>query len=107
LFEQRSYRAASDCFRKVTELEPVYGPVYLRLGRCLAGQGDRAEALLAFQAAVRYLPQQAGARRQLGVLLARGGRPDEALTQLRQALQLQPGDTKPRELLNEVSGRAP
>jgi tetratricopeptide (TPR) repeat protein len=106
LFEQRSYRAASDCFRKVTELEPVYGPAYRAWG-CLAGQGTGAMALRAFQAAVRYMPQQAEARRELGALLAREGRRDEAVTQLRQALQLQPGDTKAKELLDEVSGRAP
>jgi Flp pilus assembly protein TadD len=71
------------------------------------GQGDRAEALRAFQAAVRYMPQQAEARRELGAFLAREGRTDEAAAQLRQALQLQPGDTKARELLDELSGRAP
>src|SRR5262245_34994620 len=107
LYEQRSFRAAADCFRTVTELEPGHGPAYLRLARCLVSLEDRAEALRAFQAAVRYGPQQADAHREFGELLAREGRTDEAVTQLRQALQLQPGDAKAKELLEKISRRKP
>jgi Flp pilus assembly protein TadD len=53
------------------------------------------------------MPQNAEVRRDLGSLLAREGRVAEALVQLRQALQLEPGDTKARELLDELSRRPP
>jgi tetratricopeptide (TPR) repeat protein len=107
LFEQRSYQDAAECFRKVTELEPGYGPAHLRLGRSLDAQGDRAGALRALEAAVQYMPQQAEAHREFGALLAREGRLHEAASQLRQALQLQPEDAKARELLDQVTKRAP
>lgn len=63
--EQGDYAAAAASFRRVTELEPSYGPAHLRLGRCLRQQGDAAAALRALQTAVRYMPHDAEARREL------------------------------------------
>ena len=106
-FAQRNYSGAADSFRKATELEPDYGPAYLQLGRCLDALGNRPEALRACKAAVRCMQQQAEPRRELAALLARDGRTEEAVAQLRQVLQLQPGDPKARELLDELSKREP
>jgi tetratricopeptide (TPR) repeat protein len=100
LAEQRNLSAATTAFRRVTELEPGYGPAFLRLGHCLLALGDRAAAVRAFEAAVRTMPQQPDARRDLAAALAQDGRPDEAAAQLRYALQLNPKDAKAREMLD-------
>ena len=88
--------------RQVTEREPGYGPAYLGLGRCLAGQGNRAAALQALAAAVQYMPQNGEAHRDLGESLAEDGQKAEALVHARHAVQLQPDDAKAKELLKRL-----
>ena len=61
----------------------------------------------ALRAAVRYMPQQAEPHRELGALLAREGRTEEAAAELRQVLRLQPADAKAKELLEAVSPAKP
>ena len=82
-------------------------PAYQCLGRCWMLQGNRAEAIRAFQAAASFMPQDAEMHRELGRLLVEDGQVAEGQVQLRQTLQLRPGDTKTRELLDEASKRAP
>jgi protein O-GlcNAc transferase len=107
LFKQKKYRPAAEYFRKVTEMEAAYGPAYQSLGHCCILLGERTEAMQAFQTAVQTMPQNAELHRDLGSLLAQEGQVAEAIVHLRQALQLQPGDAKARELLDGVSKRVP
>lgn len=107
LLRQKQYRAAGECFERVTKLVTNYGPAYQQLGYCWQMQGNRAEAIRAFQAAVHYMPENADAHRDLGSLLLEDGQAVEARTHLRQALQLQPGDDRAKQLLEEIAKRAP
>jgi cytochrome c-type biogenesis protein CcmH/NrfG len=56
---------------------------------------------------VRVRPQYAAGWRELGRLLAGQGRDAEAVTCLRQAVELDPTDDEPRRLLREVTQRDP
>jgi Flp pilus assembly protein TadD len=91
----------------VIELEPDYAPAYQCLGRCWVMQGNRAEAIRAFRAAVKSMPQDAETHRELGRLLIQDGQVAEGQVQLRQALQLRPGDAQAKKLLDEVPEWAP
>jgi Tfp pilus assembly protein PilF len=60
------------------------------LGDLLARAGRHAEAPAMFEAAIAELPNDAEARSQYGVYLYRRKKYDQALVQLRQAVQLGP-----------------
>jgi tetratricopeptide (TPR) repeat protein len=68
LFEQKRYGDAAASFRRVTELEPAHGTAYWEWSRCALALGDRPEAVRLLRLAVRYMPQNAEARRTLDEL---------------------------------------
>jgi len=71
-------------------------------------QGRLEEALREFEAALRQEPKDGFAHYNRGVALARMGRTAEAVSELRQALALDPGDTDAaRELARLLGGPTP
>lgn len=102
LFTLKDRRAATACFRTVTELKPD-AQAYFLLGHCLAQDGDRAGAIEAFRKALRFKPNYPQAHLDLGTLLAQKGQAIEALVHLQCAVQLDPGNPRPRKLLELVA----
>ncbi len=75
-------------------------------GNLLAAEGKTAEAIEAFQAALRLDPNHVEARVNLGVMYVRLGRPDEAVAEYRAALALDPGHAEANyNLGNALAGR--
>lgn len=106
LLKQKNALAAVDCFQRVIQIEPTYGPAYQRLADCWKTQGRRPEAIQVLQTAASYMPLNAEIHRELGGLLLEDGRLAEAIRHLQQALQLQPEDARAKELLEQASRRA-
>jgi tetratricopeptide (TPR) repeat protein len=65
-----------------------------------AGEPDAAAA--AFEAALRCQPLSAPAHAQLGEVLLKRGRTDEAVAHLKQAVELNPNDAASKTLLEGV-----
>lgn len=95
-------REAAECFQKATQLMPDDAESHYELGVCRMRVGDTLGAEKAFRDAIHCRPIYANAHRQLGDLLIKGGRRDEAVIHLRQAVQLNPRDELARSLLTEA-----
>jgi tetratricopeptide (TPR) repeat protein len=98
LMSQGKLADAASAFRRATNLKPDFALAYTNLGRCLIQQKDYPAAIEAFRAAVRYMPNYAAAHIGLAELLHQTHQDDEALDELGQALQLNPGDERAKEL---------
>lgn len=88
---------AEEAFQKVIKLEPQYQPAYLELGDLYQRQTRFQEALQVFIAAAQIDPNTPGGRNAQakipflqGILLAQGGRTEEALKAFQQALRISP-----------------
>ena len=66
------------------------------LGIALAGRGDAAAAIQAYQEALRIWPRSVTAHVNLGAALADQGKLDEAIRHYQEALRLKPDDTLAR-----------
>ena len=67
--------------------------------------GDRAGAVRRLREALKYVPHDADAHRELGALLAAAGDREGAVHHLGQAVQLNPQDQRARQLLEQLSQR--
>jgi tetratricopeptide (TPR) repeat protein len=79
-------------FRRASELEPEFPPVFYRLGEALARQGRLEEASSAFRRAIELEAALAVAHRGLGQVLVQLGEAETAIDHLRTAEALTPGD---------------
>lgn len=77
-------------YERATALRPRDYFLWLELGRARDQAGDQQGALAAFNQTVRLAPYYAQPRWQLGNLLLRVGRPDEAFAELRHAARSDP-----------------
>jgi len=73
----------------------------------LEEEGQTGEALRHYQAAVRLDARYAVGRFNLGCLLAKVGRRDEAVAQLQEALRLQPDYPEAKQKLDELNTQSP
>jgi predicted TPR repeat methyltransferase len=79
-FDERDFEAAADLARQVLELAPDFAPAQAMLGRSLAEQGKREEAVEALRRALSLEPtDELGVRLDLARLGALA--PDEAITE--------------------------
>ncbi len=78
--------------QKAIELNPELPDLYSYYGMALLTTGDQAGARKAFEQELRRDPNNFDANLRLGVLLRQDEANDEALTFLRRALQIRPGD---------------
>ncbi len=93
--KQRKPGPAVDAFRRAVKLEPGSARYQTELGRALLTRGPgetgaEEEAIKAFEEAITLEPSNALAHYELGKVLARQGRPDEALAHLNKAVEAEP-----------------
>lgn len=83
------FEEALSLLERYRSLVPTEGHVLTDIGRCLVGLGRRAEAERTLRQAVAEV-DDANAHQVLALLLDRDGRVDEAVTEYRRALALNP-----------------
>ena len=89
-------------FLAARRILPELATYAMALGTTYAMQDRIAEAVEAVEAAVSLRPTWLKAQVNLGVLLARGGRPVDAATHLNAATMLEPGDPEVVRLLEQL-----
>jgi len=83
-------RAASEAFKKVTELNPTYADGFNNLAVTLQEQGKLEEAIEAFNKALAIKPDYAEAYCNMGVTLKGQGKLEEAIETYNKALAIKP-----------------
>ena len=84
------WRNSQTLWRRATETSPQDPLSHDALGRALASQNHREEAMKEFRAALDINPSYANAQNDLGALLASEGRIEEAISHFREALRADP-----------------
>ncbi|MBN1998717.1 tetratricopeptide repeat protein, partial [candidate division KSB1 bacterium] len=90
----QNYRRALAAANQAIKLDADYGDAYLLKALALEKNGQRDEAFLFYEAAVKRLPGNAGLRINLGSYYYDKGLVDDALFQYSKALELEPGNAK-------------
>lgn len=90
--QQGESKAAETNFRAVVERAPNHAPAHNYLAVLIAGKGTRSleEAAFLLQKAVRLEPANAEFHNNLGVVLVRLGKTQEALAALEESIRLNP-----------------
>jgi len=100
---------AEDAAKELAEAEKKLGPKFLLSyfrGLALARGAKPAEALAAFQEAVRLDPKNAEARLNLGKTRLTLGHVNEAIPALQETLRLDPANIQAKRLLSQAYRRA-
>ena len=79
-----------EVLQEAASLRPEYAPLWIELGDLLLAQGDPAEAILYYRAALKHDPQSAIGRYGLGQALKARGQTGAAAEEYREALALAP-----------------
>jgi tetratricopeptide (TPR) repeat protein len=95
---------ATEQFQKAIEINPQYTPAYNNLAETLAKQGKLEDAAIYYRASLKERPS-AAVHTDLGVVLRKLGKTEEAETEFRQALAMDPGQQKARRNLNALRGK--
>ncbi len=82
-------------FRRAMELDPNLGMVYANLGNWESLQGNDEEAIRLYEKALLLVPSHRTGRLTYGLLLAKAGRTQEGLDQIRQAVGMGKHDRLP------------
>lgn len=82
--------AAREAYGRAMQEDLSYYPAHLRLGLLALATADTAQALQELSLAVEVAPAEGTLRVTYGALLAQVGRLDEAVAQLRKAVELEP-----------------
>ncbi len=99
---------AEDAAKELAEAEKKLGPTFLLSyfrGMALARTAKPAEAMAAFQEAVRLDPNSAEARLNLGKTQLTLGNTNEAIPTLRETLRLDPANIQAKRLLSQAYRR--
>ena len=83
-------QAASEAFKKVTELNPAYADGFNNLGASLQDQGKLEEAIVSYNKALSLKPDYADAYYNMGNALQVQGKLDEAIASFNKALSMKP-----------------
>jgi Flp pilus assembly protein TadD len=98
---------AEGAFRSAIALQPLSASAQYSLGYVLQAEGRTAEAIRAYEAALRADPEKAEALGNLAVAYASLDEKNKAIEAMQKALILEPGNLKWRALVAEWSGRKP
>jgi tetratricopeptide (TPR) repeat protein len=102
-----NYRAAGECFEKMTQLRPDDAQAHYNLGLCCKRTHDLAKAEAALRTALRLRPDYAEAHAALAELLMRWGDDGEALVHVRYAIAFWVSEAPgPYVLLSQLLGRS-
>ena len=102
LCEQHRFSDALEPLTAATRLNPNLPETHYDLGMCQLGLGNPTSAGVSFRKAVLVEPSYQKGYVALGEALQQSGRPDEAATQFRRALELNGDDQATRARLKEV-----
>jgi tetratricopeptide (TPR) repeat protein len=83
-------QAASEAFKKVTELNPTYADGFNNLGVTLQDQGKLEEAIEAYNKALAIKPDYADAYNNMGVTLKERDKLEEAIEAYNKAIAIKP-----------------
>lgn len=84
------FQKALDHFKKATELDKNYAPVYNMIGYCESALNNYPEAEKAFQTYIRLVPNSPNPYDSYAELLLKMGKYDESITQYKKALEKDP-----------------
>ncbi len=87
-FGQQDYPKAIEHYKKATELNPKFAPVYNILGYAYRQNGDFTNAEQAFKKYIELIPTNPNPYDSYGELLLKMGKFDESIVQYRKALSL-------------------
>jgi tetratricopeptide (TPR) repeat protein len=99
-------RAAAAEFRRAVALRPQDFWPHFYEGVCAYRLGDLPTALAAFRTCVALAPERAEVWHNRALTLAALGRRDEALADVRRALQADPGHAEAQALLGQLQAKA-
>src|SRR5277367_5901179 len=83
---------AEPLLRRLAGERPNDAGIHLQLGRVLAAQGKKEDAITEFQTALKLAPADAGAQREIADFYSSSGKNDLAETAYRALLKAQPND---------------
>ena len=105
-YNENRFAEAISAFEKCLQLDPKNVKAEDNLGLSYAGLGRNEEAAAAYQNAIAWqshlLVKNSGPYTNLGSLLLDANRPAEAISNLLQATEISPGDSKAHELLGRA-----
>ncbi|MFY9560175.1 MAG: tetratricopeptide repeat protein [Terriglobales bacterium] len=93
---------AEPLLRRLASERPDDAGIHLQLGRALAAQGKKEEAIAEIQIAVKLSPSDAEAQRDLADLLVQSGKLADAEKTYRDLLPVRPNDPELHQQLGEV-----
>jgi superkiller protein 3 len=105
-FDTGRLREAEEQFRRSVDAEPNVG-AYDYLGYICLRQGARAQAKLAFEAALAINASDSRAHFNLGLIYAAAGQKAEATRELRKALEADPGNPEILSALQKLYTEKP
>jgi tetratricopeptide (TPR) repeat protein len=84
------FQQSLDHFRKSSEIDPDYAPVYNMIGYCQSALGNFQSAEKAFQNYIKLVPNNPNPYDSYGELLLKTGKYDESIVQYKKALEKDP-----------------
>jgi tetratricopeptide (TPR) repeat protein len=95
-FGQQEYDLAIEQYKKITEINPNYSPVYNQLGYAYRQVGKYDDAETAFKKYIELIPGDPNPYDSYAELLLKTGRFDESIAEYRKALSVDPHFTASR-----------
>ena len=83
-------------YNKVLKIKPASGYIYFKIGTDYDRMDQPAEAVTAFQTAVKHMPTNAVAYNNMGVAYGKLNKPAEEIEALKKAIKIRPRYTSAR-----------
>lgn len=99
---EKAFEKAIDAYKKLIEADPKNDVAHFNLGRAHAKLNDDQEAARALRQATRLQPDYTEYQTELGVMLIRLAKYDEAVGTLKKAVELDPTNSQAEELLERA-----
>lgn len=96
---------AIDCYRRALDIDPTLGEAFNNLANAYQEIGELNEAVEAYLQAAERMPDSDTVHFNVGLLLNRQGRYDDALVHLRRALEINPNRADAEHLVAALEGR--